>query len=123
MQPETFRTMIRRIEDLLSEKLGARGPDLRTRLRRAGRRLPRNVRRAGAFLAETEARTSHPRHVHEIDDAGVARAYETMVAHLNALDPKARRRDRLMSALTSVALNALLMAGALAAWAWWRGLL
>ena len=123
MQTTTFMNMTARVEALLQAKIGVRGPDLATKLRRAGRRLPRRVRRAGLALAETEARCRHPKHAHEIDDSAVSAAYDTMVDFLDGYDPAAARNRRIIGVLSAMAVNLVLVAGALLVWAVWRGLI
>ncbi|PWE30518.1 hypothetical protein DDZ14_15280 [Maritimibacter sp. 55A14] len=115
--------MVSRVEDQLSRQLGVSGGSLKAKLRRAGRRLPRSVRKAGVYLVETEARIAHPKHEHEIDDAGVAAAYETISTYLKGIDPKAERWGRFMGWLRNLAINLLIAAAALVAIAWWRGLI
>ena len=51
MSAVTIQQMADRVAELLQERLSAHGVDLRARLKKAGRRLPRKVRSAGEKLA------------------------------------------------------------------------
>ncbi|GGL67219.1 hypothetical protein [Wenxinia marina] len=107
---------------LIEERLRLRAPDLTRALARAGRRLPRKVRRAAAQVDEAARLTQHPKLSRQIDLAGVEAAHGLAAAHLRAIDPKAERRRRILDWLALIALNLLLIGIALVAWLRWRGL-
>jgi hypothetical protein len=55
------------IDVLVSEKFKMRSGSLLTKLRRAGKRLPRGVAQDVAYLEEARKRTAHPRRRGQVD--------------------------------------------------------
>ncbi|MCX7645293.1 MAG: hypothetical protein N2Z62_08375 [Rhodobacteraceae bacterium] len=92
---------------LLERKLGLRGGGLEAQVRRAGRLLPRRVRRAALEIAEAERREGNPRLARQTDPARVARAFAEVERHLKAVDPAARRTALVLGILGSIALGLL----------------
>ena len=111
----------RRLEELLDRGFGTGGQGLATALRRAGRRLPRRMRRAGQAVVQAETMARHPRLVSQIDRRRVAQEAARLRAYLEEVDPRARRVDMALTILRSLALNALLLAALFLALARWRG--
>lgn len=92
---------------LLERKLGVRGDGLEARVRRAGRLLPRRIRRAALEIAEAARREGSPRLARQNDPARVARAFAEVERHLNGVDPGARRTALVLGILGSIALGLL----------------
>jgi len=92
---------------LLHQKLGVKGGGLEARVQRAGRLLPRRVRRAALEIAEAEKREGNPRLARQNDPARVARAFAEVERHLKAVDPAARRTRLVLGILGSIALGLL----------------
>jgi len=111
----------RRLEELLDRGFGTGGQGLATALRRAGRRLPRRMRRAGQAVVQAETMARHPRLVSQIDRRRVAQEAARLRAYLEEVDPRARRVDMALTILRSLALNALLLAALFLVLARWRG--
>lgn len=111
----------RLLQRLLQEKLGVQGKSLGHALRRAGRRLPRAMRRQAAVLQRAEAMAAHPRLARQVDRRDVDAAYRALSAHLKAIDVAAARRDRLLSLAAAIAFNILVIAVGFVVWLWWRG--
>lgn len=111
----------RRLEELLDRGFGTGGQGLATALRRAGRRLPRRMRRAGQAVVQAETMARHPKLVSQIDRRRVAQEAARLRAYLEEVDPRARRVDMALTILRSLALNALLLAALFLALARWRG--
>ena len=112
-----------RASALLEERLGLRGPDLERQLRKAGRRLPRRIRRDGETILMAERFAAHPKMARRIDQAALARAEARMTEHLEAIDPKEARKTRLINLAALVAAQVLLIGVAVVAVLAWRGLL
>ena len=106
---------------LLSEKLGTRGDDLRSHLTRAGRRLPRRLRREAEFLMRAEQMARHPRFVRLIDPREVARAEGRLSRHLQAIDPTRIRRNRMKNAAAGIGLVVLATFALIVTLLWWGG--
>jgi len=111
----------RKLRGLMQQKLDVRGRDLRQSLRRAGRRLPRRVRKSGAALMRAEMLAHNPKTARQVDLAEVDQAYAVMHAHLSALDVNEMRRTHLLSLAGAVVANMILVAVLFVVWLWWRG--
>lgn len=109
------------VEQLLGSQLHARGPDLARRLKKIRRLLPRNVRREISFLADAEKISHNPKLLKLIDWPRVDRAHKVAMTWLQGVDPNARRRDYLWSALGGVGLAVLVVGGLLIWILAWRG--
>jgi hypothetical protein len=108
---------------LLEQKLGLRKGALARRADRAGRRLPAWVRRNLHQIDQAQRMADHPRLARMLDTAALNKAYLAAVEHLNSIDPKERRKDRLLSMASSLAFNLLLLAALLLAVLRWQGMI
>ncbi|WP_146174174.1 hypothetical protein [Litoreibacter ponti] len=82
---------VARIFALLGEKLGVRGRTLERRVSRAGRMLPRQIRRAAAELVQADEMAQDPRMCLRLDPEVVHAAYSTCCDYLEAIDVGARK--------------------------------
>lgn len=122
MSVVTVQQMADRVSALLQERLGVRGDTLEGRLGRAGRRLPRKVRDAGAVLVQATQMTRNPRLMHLVDDQTVALAYDTCLRHLNTVDPVAARKGLILDIAARIAFAILVVAVLFVAVIYWRGM-
>lgn len=113
---ESLRAMLR-------SKYGVRGKTLEAGITRAGRHLPKHIRREARVITEAEALPPHPKLVATVDSESVSKAYEVVRDHLNGIDPKDRRRGKLLSWLGGQVFNLILIVSALIAVLLWRGYL
>jgi hypothetical protein len=91
----------RRLEELLDRGFGTGEKGLRHALRKAGRRLPRRMRRAGGVVADADYMAGHPKLFWQIDRKRVAREAEILEDYLKSVNPNKRRVDLLLSILRS----------------------
>jgi hypothetical protein len=108
---------------MMAERLGVSGRALAVSTRRAGRALPRWVRRDLAFLDQQETLAAHPKLRAFVDAAGAGRAARRVAAHLETIDPAERRKDRILGILAVIAFNVLLLAGIAVTVLAWRGVI
>lgn len=101
---EGLNHKIAEISALMKSQLRIRGRDLRAQYRRAGRLLPRAVRRDIRYLLETAALGDSPKLARMINADKVARAHRNTVSYLQGIDPKKRMWDRIFSIAASIAL-------------------
>lgn len=103
MEQTAVSQLASQIYDLMGERLRVRGASLRARVKRAGRLLPKSVRRAAGELIAAEDMAENPVLATRLDPDAVRRAYETCKRYLTDVDPKeARSRARYnMAALIS----------------------
>jgi hypothetical protein len=100
---------IEEVRQLLAERLNLGDGNLADRLRRAGRDVPRRVRREIAYLAEVELLSQNPRLARQIDAARLVRAHAATMRWLRGIDPRERRKTRLLNIAAMVAFNLLLL--------------
>lgn len=112
-----------RLAQLLEERLDIRGSGFEVKLRRAGRLLPRELRRDGATLVEALSLSAHPRLERRIDAKKVESSAKAIEQYLLDLDPWERRRGIAVNLSASVLFNLLVVAALVAGFMAWRGLL
>jgi hypothetical protein len=105
-----------------AERLGLRGSDLGTVLRRAGRQVPRRLRPAAAVLVEAEKMAVNPRLARLIDGARVAAAARELDDWLATQDPRERRRTRIINSAALGGFYMLATAGLVIGVLVWRGI-
>lgn len=111
-----------RIAALMEERLGIRGDGFEAKLARAGRLLPRRLRRAGALLAEARGLREHPRLARRVDPRRLRKAARAFERHLERVDAGRRRATARINWLAGNALNILIVLGLAVAVVAWRGL-
>jgi hypothetical protein len=94
----------------LEKRLGIRGQGLEAKLARAGRSLPRWVRRDGAVLAEAARLSASPKLAKRVDPARVAKAHASVSRYLADQDPRERRKDKVLALLAVNVFNLTLFA-------------
>ncbi|MFG5383084.1 hypothetical protein [Yoonia sp. R2-816] len=97
-------TYIEEIRTLMETQMWVKGRDLRAQTRRAGRRLPRRIRRDLKFLIDAEKINANPKLGRMVDDKRAARAHANIVAHLKAMNPRAALWTLVLNIAASVAL-------------------
>jgi len=110
-----------RLAALIEERLGVRGRGLEAKLRRAGRRLPRWLRREASQLVEAERLMSHPKLMMQADPTALDRAFQHCETWLKTVDPAERRKSRILGFLGVNAANLLIVAGLFIAYLVWAG--
>lgn len=111
----------RKLRGLMQEKLDVRGRDLRQSLRRAGRRLPRRVRKSGAALMRAEMLAYNPKTARQVDPVQVEQDYEVLRNYLAGVDVADLRKARILSLTGAVVANLIVVAVLFVVWLWWRG--
>lgn len=117
-----FQQKASELEDQLGTKLNLRGKGMSVRLRRAGRLLPRRLRAQVAVLTEAETKLAHPVLARQVDFDRVARAFDALKAHLDGVDPKERRKGKILGWAGALVFNLLLLAVILTLILRWQGL-
>ncbi len=119
----TVQQMADRVSELLGERLRVKGDTLEARLRKAGRRLPRKVRDAGAVLVQATQMIRNPKLMHLVDDETVATAYDTCLRHLNTVNPNEAMKTLLVGIAAHIAFSLLVVAVLVIVTLYWRGLI
>lgn len=113
--------MIETVQGLLHAKFGVRTGPLPRMLKRTGRRLPRRMHARAQALLKAEQLAGNPRLARQMDMTSLRQGFEALTAHLEAIDPVARRKDRLLKLAALLAFQVLLIGGVFVWWLWWSG--
>lgn len=100
---------IAEISALMRRQLRIRGRDLHVQYRRAGRLLPRGVRRDIRYLLDTAALGDNPKLARMINHDKISRAHRNTVDYLQGLDPKAQMWTRILNVTASIALALIIV--------------
>ncbi|MEZ5714113.1 MAG: hypothetical protein R3D85_02395 [Paracoccaceae bacterium] len=111
------------LEQRLGDKLGLRRGSLSARARKAGRRLPRAVRRDAELIGQAGLLAAHPKLRKRVDAPAVAAAHRRVAEHLDGIDRGERRMNLLLGLLAGLVANLILLALLTVAVLKWRGLI
>lgn len=102
---EQFQGRITELQQALKNQMRLRGSTLEALLRRAGRRLPRRQRRAGAIILGAQDWMAHPKLARVLNRTQVDNAFADLFAYLQGLDPKEARKTAILRLLGSILFN------------------
>ena len=105
----------------LESKLRVRGRSLQAQIRKAGRLLPRHVRRDATYLAQGAELATNPKLAKMVDMAKARQAHRKVLAYLDTVDIAAQRRDAALQLAASIAFALLVTAGLVVFVLWQRG--
>ena len=108
----TMHQMVDEVRAGLADKLRVRGRSLAVQVRKAGRRLPRAVRRDAVYLVQTVGLVDNPKLARMIDMARAQAAHRNILQFLQTVDVAAERRGIALQIIASIAL-AILVTGIL----------
>ena len=115
--------MAERITALMEQRLRLKGKDLREKLRKGGRLLPRRVRAAAEQLADAAERSQNPKLLLQIDEPAVVAAYDICSKHLSKIDAGHRRTSSVLRTASSVVISLFMVVVLAIAVLHWRGYL
>lgn len=121
--PQEFDIQTRITETilLLRKKLGVRDKTLAASVRRAKRRLPRDIYKQALMLAQAEPMVDHPKLRLVLDTPALQKASDAVQGHLNAINLSERRWALFLSMLGSLALGVLALTALVLVVLRWRG--
>ena len=90
-------------------------------VRRAGRLLPRRLRRQADVIIQVQGVGGHPKLLRMIDRAAVDAAYADISAYLSAIDPADLRRGWWLRFAGVAVVNVLIVAVGFVVWLKWSG--
>lgn len=111
------------LSERLTQRLGASGPTLAAQVNKAGRALPRRLRKDAQYVATAAQMVNHPKLRNFIDERQVNRASRHLATYLKGVDPVERRKTRLLGVAGSIAFSLLATFTLLVAVLVWRGFL
>ena len=116
----TYDERAEHIADLIESQLGVRGKTLDAKLRKAGRLLPRDIRRHGDRIVEAVALQASPKLSRMVDSEKALSSYNSFEKFLSDIDASERRKDGIISFLSTNVFNMLVTIGLLIAVLKWR---
>lgn len=122
IEPGDIDTKVKRLLALLKEKFRIDTEDLSAGLKKAGRRLPRAIHKAGAVVVDAQVRVGHPKLARLADGDAVQRAFARVETYLDAVDVKDRRKGAILGVLGVIAFNLIVVFVIFMAVLYWRGL-
>ncbi|HHB81812.1 MAG TPA: hypothetical protein ENK83_08750 [Aliiroseovarius sp.] len=123
MEQEEIQKTTKEIASLMERRLGVKGRGLRTKLRKAGSRVPAPFRQAALECLEAEKMAGNPKLRHRIDPVGYARAKHVCLSYLNNIDTTEATKRAVADYFTGLGLNVLMLGALVLAVLVWRGLL
>ena len=121
LEQADIETKAETLRSQMQAKLGVKSRTLAQAMRRAGRRLPRQVRAQGALLAQAEVMAGNPKQARTVDPLEVNAAYDTVLAYLRGINVAERRKGRMLDLGAAIALNILVVFAGFVFWLWWQG--
>ena len=112
-----------KLAHLFEERLDVRGKGFAAKVRRAGRLVPRTLRRDTGLILRAMEFGRHPRLARQIDFRETERAADRLEAWLREINPWERRWNIVLGWLAGNAFNLLAVAALVMAVLVWRGLL
>ena len=103
----TMHQMVDEVRAGLAGKLRVRGRTLAVQVRKAGRRLPRGVRRDAVYLVQTIGLADNPKLIPMIDMRRAQAAHRNILQFLETVDLAAERRRIALQIVASIALAVL----------------
>lgn len=117
----TFANRSQVLQKTFQRKLGVKSNSLGQALRRAGRRLPRGLRKEGAFLLRVQQLAGNPKLSRQIKSDRIDQAFDAITTHLEAIDLADARKGWWLDMAGRLAMNVLIVLVAFLVWLWWRG--
>lgn len=92
------------LAELMSVQLRVRGAGLREVTARAGRRLPKHLRRAAETIIDAVEKADNPKLGRLVDEKAVVRSERKLRKFLEKQDPRSVRRGEILDLLAKIAL-------------------
>lgn len=122
IDPYQFQQNTEAASELLRRKFGVRGRGLETRLRRAGRRLPKAARRAGQDIVQIQPYMSHPKLARLLEETHVTGAFDALHSNLEGINRADRRKGAVLALAGGLVFNLIIVVTVLVLLLRWRGI-
>lgn len=123
MTAEEIQAKCDEIATLFHQKLRLRGRTIAVTAQKARRDMPAKLRKQAAFLVEQATLAQSPKLNRMMDVAAIEAAHTNIVDHLEAIDPKDRRRGAILGWLGTVAFGLIVIAIAVISVMVWQDLI
>jgi hypothetical protein len=108
---KTLNADIQQVIKLIDRQFGIHADDLKTAMRKIGRRLPKAAHRNAALLVEAQTQAQNPRIAVQLDEAPLKRPFDELIAAIESYDKKDAFKGRVLDILATMAFNLLLAFG------------
>ncbi len=103
MTGDLLDNQVAEVRKLMETRLRVRGKTLDLQVRKAGRRLPRNLRRDATYLAQAATVMHHPKLNRMIDADKATKAHGRLTSYLAGVNPADRVKGMFLAWLGSLA--------------------
>ncbi|SFL35130.1 hypothetical protein [Shimia haliotis] len=121
MDAETLDRKTADVLALAKAKFGVRGRSLEKAMKKVGRRVPNWVHKEVRVIGEARGLTGHPKLMMQMDHARVEKAFDAITAHLETVDRRERRIDRILDVLGSLSFNLIVLTALVILFLRWHG--
>ncbi|WP_420862440.1 hypothetical protein [Algirhabdus cladophorae] len=121
MTAEEIQIKCDEVATLMQQKLRLRGRSIAVTAQKARRDMPPKLRKKAAFLVDQATLAQSPKLNRMMDVKAIEDAHLALVDHLEAIDPKDRRRGAVLGWLGSVSFGLIVLAVAVVSVLVWRG--
>jgi hypothetical protein len=109
MEKDALQKKIDELSALLAAQMKLRQKTFAAQIRKAGRGLPRKLRRDAAYLMRAQALFENPKLGSMVDEIAVANAHRRLKAFLEELDPKDLRKGQILGILSTISLMLIII--------------
>jgi hypothetical protein len=102
MAEEMLQNQVDELCGLLDSKLRARGRTLEAQVHKAGRRLPRRIRRDAQAVINATALMKNPKLARMVDQKQVRKAAQNVITHLQSIDPMDQLKGHVLGMLGAI---------------------
>lgn len=111
MVVQTLQNQVDEIRNLLDLQLRARGKNLAAQVRKAGRQLPRHIRKDAQAVVSAISLADNPKLARMVDEIAVGKSAQNVINYLQTIDPIDRLKGRVLGILGGVSVVLLLTFG------------
>lgn len=123
IDPQELHRKSETLSELLREKLGLRARSLSAQLEKAGRLLPRRLKRAKSVILKAERHAEHPKLALTVEPGAVDTAFADITVFLDEIDPADRRKGKILGWLGAVVFNLIVVLALLVGLLMWQDLI
>ena len=109
MSNPTMPDAIAYLQTLFEERMRLKGVTLDRQVYKAGRKLPRRVRKAAAKVVEMNALVDHPKLSRMIDEKQFHKSARIVAEHLEAIDPRDAAWGRFLGLMGKISAALILV--------------
>ncbi len=122
MAQVTVDSLAQNIATTIETQLGVSGKTLQAKLRRAGRLLPKHVRKDADLIVQAQPLADNPKLMKQVNLPRLEAAERRVLAYLRQIDPADRRWGKFLGVMGGLSFNILAAIALFIGVLVWRGL-